>query len=240
MRFTTAEAVAIVHGTCTQVLSGAARALPRQPEDVWITDAGTLEITGPTLAEGPRAAVAALLERLLPPSSDEPAYAVPSSLRTLPVRLRESGDAAQNDVTDLVLILSRYVPPNPRGLLQQLVGRLQRSTRSAEPDPHTSTSVDGHVADLPLQVDGASRPPAHRQVAHNHASLIAVPLLLIAVSGFIGYRLTSDSGRPAPVAATNDTPTVFHWSHGSSSEIRRGYPEEQRASSEARRRSSCR
>jgi hypothetical protein len=209
VRFTTAEAVAIVHGTCAQVSNGAARAMPRQPEDVWITDAGTLLIKGATISEGPRAAVASLLERLLPQSSDESVYAVPNSLRTLPARLRESGDAAKNDVTDLLLILSRYVPSNPGDVLAKLVGRLQGSTTSDEPDSPASTNVDGDIADLPLQLDAGSRPPAARQVANsNHSLLIAMSLLLITVSGFIGYHLTSDAVTPAPVAATTEAPPV--------------------------------
>ena len=206
-RFTTAEVIAIVHGACTHASSGAGRALPRQPDDVWITDAGTILITAPATVEGARVAVAALLEGLLPRSSDEAGYAVPSALRTLPARLRESGDAASNDLGDLLLIFSRYLPSNPADVLRQFVRSRRGSTTPADSERPMSAIVGSNVADLPLQVDGASLPPPDRHVAtHGHAPLIAAALLLLALSGFIGYGLTSRWGDPAPVTAANDTP----------------------------------
>ena len=150
--------------------------------------------------------MAALLEGLLPRASDETAYAVPSALQTLPARLRESGDAASNDLNDLLLILSRYLPTDPRGLLQRLVGRLRGST-TPEPEPPATAIAHSNFAELPLQVDGGSLPTPPRPVAtHNHALLIAAALLLITLSGFIGYRLTTRSSDPAPVPAAQDTP----------------------------------
>ena len=215
VRFTTAEAVAIVHATCKALVNGATRALPERPDDVWLTDAGTLLITAPANTESPKSAMAALLEQLLPPATDEPADTVPTALRTLPMRLRESGDAAKSDLSDLLLVFSRYLPADSPALLQKLVRRLRGGTTSAKPDRPTTTILHEHavdlplqVVDLPLQVAGNASPPAERQVdSHTRAgsTLVALSVLLIVVSGFIGYRLTSSARGPAPVAASADT-----------------------------------
>jgi hypothetical protein len=150
--------------------------------------------------------MAALLEGLLPSPSDEPAYAVPNALRTLPVRLRESGDATKSDLPDLLQVFARYLPSDPRALLHKLVRRLRGGTTSDKPSrPPTATIVHEHVMDLPLQVEGNALPPTERQVdthTHNRSSLIALSVLLLAMSGFIGYRLTSSPREPAAVAAS--------------------------------------
>ena len=205
VRLTAAEVVAIVHGACSQVSTGKARALPQRPDEVWITNAGTLFFTAPAVADTPRSSVAALLEGLLPRSSDEPAYAVPRALQTLPARLRESGGAASSEISDLLLILARYLPANPRDLLRQFLGRIKGATTPDEPDRPARASADVIVADLPLQVHRETPPPYRHVATPGHARMIAVSSLLIVISGFVGYRFPWRSGDPAVVAGTADT-----------------------------------
>jgi YD repeat-containing protein len=256
LRLTTAEAIAIVHGACAEVSTGAARAVPAQPGDVWITGAGKLLITAPADAgQGRRSAVAALLEALLPRSSDEAEFAVSDALRTLPTRLRQSGDGAgKDDLRYLLLILSKYLPSNAAGLSEQLARRARersttslkfngpastlvasapsvaestsvvatpiapKSTKGDSPPIDNSTRVAGipvvergttvgsaesSVGDLPLSVDGPTFPaPAGAVATNDYFPLIAGSVLLMALSGFVGYRIASNAGELPPVATT--------------------------------------
>ena len=295
-RLTTAEAIAIVHGACVEASAGAAPAVPAHLDDVWITGAGKLRITAPADAgEGRRSAVAALLEALLPRTSDEAEFAVSDALRTLPARLRQAGGVSRkDDLRYLLLILSKYLPSNAAGLLEQVARRArERSTTSLESKGHANTLVasapsvaksssvvttaiasksttvdstpsddsrtivstgpmvdngvqiartpmvarsagvagtpvagkrmtvdsglpvhrntpvesapvvESSVGDLPLQVDGPTFPAPARPVAtKDYVPLIAGSVLLMALAGFVGYRIMSNSGEPAPVVKT--------------------------------------
>ena len=231
-RLTTAEAIAIVHGACVEASTGAARAVPSKLDDVWITSAGTLRITAPADAgEGRRTAVAALLEALLPRPSDEAEFAVSDALRTLPTRLRQAGAASgKNDLRYLLVILSKHLPSNAAGLLQQVARRARErshtspavpkstgvagtpvaQTRMAvdSPLPVRSTpverapAVESSVGDLPLHVDRPTPAPARPVRTTNHVALIAGSVLLMALAGFAGYRFMLNAGEAAPVAET--------------------------------------
>jgi Tol biopolymer transport system component len=204
VRLTTAEAVAIVHGACAQGALRMSRAVPRQPDDLWITETGTLLTTPPAVSESAREAVAALLEGLLPQSTDEAAYVVPHALRTLPARLRESGAAGSHDLRDLVLILSRYLPTNPRDVLRQLVARSRRPPTPAEAEAPPISIVHSGVVDLPLHADSPAAPAQNSRATSQRVAFIALSLLLIALTGFIGYRLMLNSDDTAPVETAND------------------------------------
>jgi YD repeat-containing protein len=232
-RLTTAEAIAIVHGACIEASAGAARAVPAELDDVWITSAGKLRITAPADAgEGRRTAVAALLEAVLPPPSDEADFAVPDALRTLPTRLRQAGAVSgKNDLHYLLVMLSKYLPSNAAGLLEQVARRARershtsplvaKSTRvAAAPLARTRTAVDSplpvhstpvenapavesSVGDLPLHVDRPTFPASARPVENkNYVPLIAASVLLMALAGFAGYGFMLNTGEPARVDKT--------------------------------------
>src|SRR5690349_17166086 len=102
VRLSTAEVVSILYEACGQLEAGVARALPQTPDNLWITDAGTVNVTPSESVVSPRSAVASLLELLLPEASDEPQYQVPGALRTLPGRLRAAGATNANESKDLI------------------------------------------------------------------------------------------------------------------------------------------
>ena len=216
IRLTAAEAVAIVHGVCTQVTLGRKSAVAQDPDQISITGEGRLEMIGPVEATPrARAAVATLLQRLLPRPTEEVLYAVPNALRTLPARLLESGDDTDNELNDLLLILSRYLPSSPRDVLRQLAGRvrekaapapIERSAKSAVVVAEGATNpiaVEDAVADLPLHIHGMPEPQVDRRVNRgNPAKGIAVLVVLLAASGFLGYYFTARGGGQPPVAVT--------------------------------------
>ena len=223
LRLTTAEAIAIVYGACAEASTGAARTVPAAPEDVWITDAGQLLITAPADAvERSRSAVAALLETLLPRGGDEPEFDVSDSLRTLPMRLRQAGErAGKDDLHYLLLILSKFLRPNAAGVIEQVARRARERSATVERDEGTTREsipidnssiivatgpmVDNGVGDLPLQ---AYRPtpwaPARPVATKDYLPLIAGSVLLMALSGFVGYRVMWNAGEPAPGQTTTN------------------------------------
>jgi hypothetical protein len=148
--------------------------------------------------------VAALLETLLPQSTDEAADVVPHALRTLPARLRESGDAGTHDLRDLVLILSRYLPANPRDVLRQLVERSRGAATPVEAEPPRVAAVHRDVVDLPWQTDSVRAPTYQSGATPKRAPLVALMVLVMALSGLLGYRLMLNSGSPAPAATAPD------------------------------------
>jgi YD repeat-containing protein len=125
---TTSEAVALVHDVCKRSAAapGQSVAFP-EVDDVWIGEGGGLTIVPPHPAAAPvdpRAGAAALLDVLLPPPADRADDAVPSSLRSLGVRLLASVEYVPvSDPRDLLTILQRHLTGDPRQVLQQLVTR---------------------------------------------------------------------------------------------------------------------
>jgi hypothetical protein len=197
VRLSTAEVVSILYEACRQLEAGVARALPQSPDDLWITDAGTVTLTHSEPVASPRSAVASLLELLLPRASDEPQYQVPPSLRTLPDRLLASGASTAGDYKDLLAILARYLPAESRHLLQQFV------RRHAPPGPS-----DDLVALVAEPADAAPPPApavettvpvtAAPRARRRSGPLAIAALLLLLASGYAGYQL---SRSPETVAA---------------------------------------
>jgi hypothetical protein len=200
IRLSTAEVVSVLYEACKQLEAGIAKALPQNPDDLWVTEMGTVALATSEAAPNPRSAVASLLEILLPKTSDEPAYDVPAPLRTLPARLRASGTASGADYTDLLAILARYLPADPRTLLEQLVRR-----HVAGP-PVTDELADVLLMDAPATAaieNAMSTPPPAARAKRRLAPMIAAAILLMLASGYFGYRFSQSIGG---VDSTTSTP----------------------------------
>jgi len=162
----TREVVALTYEACRHANSapGGASAWPRALSDLWVTERGELALTPSVVAAvptDPRTDVAELLDRLLPPASGAPEYAVPDSLRSLPRRLSASvGSGAVSDYTDLLFILQRYLTDDPQRVLRHLATRVETPERAgylanaaAEPfggDPRVTAPVSLGAAPDPL------------------------------------------------------------------------------------------
>ncbi len=128
------------------------------------------------------------------------------------MRLRQAGEmAGKDDLRYLLLILSKFLPSNAAGLLEQVARRArERSVTALQSDGAASgmpvegaPAVESSMGDLTLQVDGPTFPAPARPVAtKNYVPLAAGSVLLLALSGFVGYRMMSNAGEPAPVATT--------------------------------------
>jgi hypothetical protein len=127
----TREVAAIVHETCRWIESATARgevvATP-SAEELWVGGGGALRIS-PVRSDSAVAVqlhgLAALLEELLPPFSDDPDYALRSSMRVLPARLRaKPGLPPVANVHELLQTISIYEEGEPAQVLRQLVDRL--------------------------------------------------------------------------------------------------------------------
>ena len=150
----TREAVALVHEFCRQVDASSSRAgsFAAAAEDLSIGDDGELSID--QSKEGtldPASAVATLLDILLPPPDDRPEYAVPSSLRRLPARLRASVAAnGSANPKDLLAILRLHVTDDPRQLIRGLALRLGT-------DPQSTDQITSEGALLAVETDRVDR-----------------------------------------------------------------------------------
>ncbi|MBY0494857.1 MAG: hypothetical protein K2Y23_11635 [Cyanobacteria bacterium] len=195
-RLSTAEVIAIVYDVCRQLEAGTATTLPGFPGDLWITDAGTVVIDAPASAVSPRAAVASLLDTMLPLPSQESTYEVPAALRTLPDRLRASGNSTSGDYRDLIAILQRYLPSEPKELLEQLVRR--HTAGAAEDD------LAGLIAETTPEESAPAVPPT--PVSRMRArAFMAATMLALAASAYAGYRWSRSTAQPEP---RNVTPEV--------------------------------
>ena len=127
----TREVAAIVHETCRWIESAAARGeLVAAPsaEELWVGAGGALRVSPVRrhLAVAVQLhGLAALLEELLPPFSDDPDYAVRSSMRVLPARLRaKPGLSPIANVQELLQTISIYEEEEePVRVLHQLADR---------------------------------------------------------------------------------------------------------------------
>jgi hypothetical protein len=133
----TREVAAIIHDTCRWIETADTRgefvAAPCADE-LWVSGNGTLRIsmvrTVSTAADQLHG-LAALLEEVLPPFSDEPDYAVRSSMRVLPARLRaKPGLSHIADVHELLQTISVYEEGEPAQVLRQLVHRFNGTDRT--------------------------------------------------------------------------------------------------------------
>jgi Tol biopolymer transport system component len=200
IRLSTAEVVSVLYEACKQLEAGIAKALPHHPDDLWVTETGTVALAASDALPNPRSDVASLLETLLPQTSDESAYDVPPPLRTLPARLRESGTASGADYKDLLAILARFLPADPRTLLEQLVRRHVAGT------PVIEEPTDVLVTAAPATTATKSATPISPEAARRKrwlAPMTAAAILLMLASGYVGYRFSRSNGE---VDATTSTP----------------------------------
>jgi hypothetical protein len=163
----TVEVVALLHNACAQLDAGTAAALPRSIADLSVRDTGTVVLPQIAPTEPARATVAALLEELLPPEGNGP-DTVPRALRTLPARLRESGDTQGSELKDLLTILRWHLPSDSREVLRDLVARAQLgATQPRMAAPSTVAAEPSHET---------TAPPPSVAAASVAAAPIAVPL----------------------------------------------------------------
>jgi hypothetical protein len=202
IRLSTAEVVSVLYDACTQLEAGIANALPENPEDLWVTDMGKVALVTSSPEPNPRSAVASLLEILLPKTSDEPAYDVPAPLRTLPARLRASGTASGADYKDLLAILARYLPADPKALLEQLVRR-HGAGAPVSNEPADLMLIDTPETSAIENTTAVPVPPAAAHGTRRLAPIIAAAILLMLASGYLGYRFSQSIG---PVDSTTSTP----------------------------------
>jgi len=126
----TREVAAIIHETCRWIeiadIRGELVAAP-SAEELWVGGGGTLRVSSvraDSTAVDQLHGLAALLEELLPPFSDDPDYAVRSSMRVLPARLRaKPGLSPVADVHELLQTIGIYEEGEPAQVLRQLVHR---------------------------------------------------------------------------------------------------------------------
>ena len=126
----TREVAAIIHEACRWIeiadIRGELLAAP-SAEELWVGDGGALRVS-PVRADSTLVdqlhGLAALLEELLPPFSDDPDYAVRSSMRILPARLRaKPGLPPVANVHELLETIAIYEEGEPTQVLRQLVDR---------------------------------------------------------------------------------------------------------------------
>src|SRR5580765_4149005 len=126
----TREVAAIIHETCRWIeiaeIRGELVAAPCA-EELWLGGGGALRVSSiraDSTVVDQLHGLAALLEELLPPFSDDPDYAVRGSMRVLTARLRaKPGLLAIANVHELLQTISIYEEGEPAQVLRQLVGR---------------------------------------------------------------------------------------------------------------------
>ena len=208
LRLKPEEAVALVHEAAVQLDMGVAKALPTSADALRFNESGALEISGASEERQPaRAAVATLLDVLLRAVTDE-AGTLPPALRSLPARLRASGESkSDSDLKDLLTILRWHLPRDAREVLKDLAVRM---ASIATPEV---TAPIADFAEEPAPAPQAAVPPvvvtkASRTHVARRSALIAAAMLALIVSAFAGYRYSlsprpaADTHQPAPVVAS--------------------------------------
>ena len=204
----TREVAAIIHETCRWIeiahTRGELVAAPRAAE-LWLGGDGALRVS-PVRAVSTVVdqlhGLAALLEELLPPFSDDPDYAVRSSMRVLPARLRaKAGLPHVANVHELSQTMSIYEEEEPARLLRQLVDRF-----SGAQSPAAATEADEDWYGLfPSECD--------------ETSTLACPLNTAPCSApaneLVPARATADVSVSQPKAGrTSARSVVFTWALG--------------------------
>jgi hypothetical protein len=161
LRLYTREVAAIIHETCLSI--DAADATGRvvvapTADDLWVTPVGVLRVAA-ALADAASldrlVGLAALIEQLLPPFSDDPNYAVRGSMRIVPARLRaKPGLSCIANVGELLQTISIYETDDPARVLEQLANRVEE-THSCD----VATEVENALTALDTQAGNASIPP---------------------------------------------------------------------------------
>ncbi|HUQ87297.1 MAG TPA: hypothetical protein VM096_07040 [Vicinamibacterales bacterium] len=200
IRLSTAEVVSVLYGACKQLEAGLSAALPQHPDELWVTDIGTVAVTSHDAKSNPRSAVASLLEILLPKASDQPEFQVPSALRTLPARLRAAGAASGTDYKDLIAIFARYLPVNHKALIEQLARRAVTSTPAMAPVAAAPIAA-APIVSAPIAAPPIAAPPIA-------AAPIAAPIAAPVVPITTAPAATAAVKAVAPIAITPIEPIV--------------------------------
>jgi len=121
LRLKPEEAVALVHEAAVQLDMGVAKALPTSADALRFNESGALEISGASEERQPaRAAVATLLDVLLRAVTDE-AGTLPPALRSLPARLRASGESkSDSDLASSTMRQRKSLPGIPRDVRSRI------------------------------------------------------------------------------------------------------------------------
>jgi hypothetical protein len=206
LQLKTVEVVALLHNACQQLDAGSAATLHRSVDDLWVTDEGRVVLPRIARAEPARDTVASLLEDLLPKPGQ--GAAVPSALRTLPSRLRESGGAHHpSDLKDLLTILRWHLPADSQDVLRDLVMRARlNQAQPAEVSAIESFADEGSTL-LPAAVAMAPTPKvvsvaAAPGKARRFGGVLAAAATLVLVSGAAGYatyRFITSHPQPATI-----------------------------------------
>ena len=136
----TREVAALVHETCVRLEDADARGEgvgAPTADELWVTLDGQLRINpmhAGTANVERLVGLAALIEQLLPPFSNDPNYAVRASMRILPPRLRaKPGLSPLVSVTDLLQSIQTFETDAPDLVLEQLSARVGATEKSTAP-----------------------------------------------------------------------------------------------------------
>ena len=207
-----AEAVALAYEACRQVNDGMAARIPWDPLELEITPGGQVIVNaaGPMWAPGPP--LGALLQALLP------AQGASDALRSLPARLIDSPAPPGSRLDDQLAILKFHLGGSTESTLRTLGARLGGASDfdwdASLNEPAVAPAI---VAPVPSPVVAspvvAARVAAAPVTARHRALWPAAALVLLAVSGYAGYRVTqqripSGAGHEAPSAVATAAPAA--------------------------------
>src|SRR5689334_14591819 len=202
------ESVALVYEICRQVDERLIKHVARRPADISITEDARVVSHATADDAEPAAAIASLLDTLLP--SDAAA-----ALKSLPSRLRDLDPARRASLKDLLAVLRYHLPDGPRVALHQLAARL--SAPSTTPDEFAAEDDSTAIAAAPV-VAAVSVPPRTTASAsprrRNRIALAPVAIALIVLSAIVGFYFTNRLDRrdaiveqAAPASSPAPTPT---------------------------------
>jgi len=148
----TDEAIALIREVCGRPPIGESPTrLPQAAGDLWLMQTAEVLVVAATPTADARLATAALLDALLPRSTEGSEYVVPPSLRTLAVRLRKSAAAFPSGANhlDLQRLLTSYSADDSVAVLRQLVTRADRQRATHAEGQCATQSAEGQLAAAP-------------------------------------------------------------------------------------------
>jgi hypothetical protein len=206
----TREAVALTLEACGRLLGGSERdRFARIADDLWLTPNGELEVVlsdTKTPTTDVRIAAAALVDALLPPSSDLARDIVTPALRSLPELFRQSAakiPPADRHLGDVQVILNRHLADDSRSVLQQLALRARKEQTGEDASPVDALSLFGLESE-------AIRSGPPRQVLRERDSVIRQPDSVLQERDSNVFGLTAPE---VPLASDPaDLPLARDWS----------------------------
>ena len=128
---------------------------------------------------------------------------MPSALRTLPARLRESADGSRaSEIKDLLTILRWHLPADSSAVLRDLVTRVQLVNADPLGEPEIDLFADEGESPLPAAMPVDVHIPA--RALRPSLAIAASVLLAIGVAGYAGYSSIAGfrTRRLQPAAST--------------------------------------